>query len=32
VEQVVTGVFNAVQRFSAGDQSDDLTLVVARVK
>jgi sigma-B regulation protein RsbU (phosphoserine phosphatase) len=31
VEQVVTGVFNAVQQFSAGDQSDDLTLVVARV-
>jgi sigma-B regulation protein RsbU (phosphoserine phosphatase) len=32
VEQVVTTVFTAVQKFSAGSQSDDLTLVVARVK
>jgi sigma-B regulation protein RsbU (phosphoserine phosphatase) len=32
LEQVVTDVFNAVQQFSAGDQSDDLTLVVARAK
>ena len=31
-EQVVTNVFNAVQQFSAGNQSDDLTLVVARVR
>ncbi len=31
-DQVVTAVFNAVQQFSAGNQSDDLTLVVARVK
>lgn len=31
-EQVVTAVFNAVQQFSAGNQSDDLTLVVARAK
>jgi sigma-B regulation protein RsbU (phosphoserine phosphatase) len=30
-EQVVTAVFDSVQQFSAGDQSDDLTLVVARV-
>jgi sigma-B regulation protein RsbU (phosphoserine phosphatase) len=30
LEQVVTAVFTAVQRFSAGNQSDDLTLVVAR--
>jgi serine phosphatase RsbU (regulator of sigma subunit) len=30
LEQVVTTVFNAVQQFSAGNQSDDLTLVVAR--
>ena len=30
LEQVVTAVFTAVQRFSAGHQSDDLTLVVAR--
>ena len=32
MEQVVTTVFTAVQQFSAGNQSDDLTLVVARVK
>jgi serine phosphatase RsbU (regulator of sigma subunit) len=32
LDQVVTDVFNAVQQFSAGDQSDDLTLVVARAK
>jgi serine phosphatase RsbU (regulator of sigma subunit) len=32
LEQIVTSVFTAVQQFSAGDQSDDLTLVVARVK
>jgi sigma-B regulation protein RsbU (phosphoserine phosphatase) len=32
VEQVVTNVFDAVQQFSAGNQSDDLTLVVARAK
>ena len=32
VEQIVTSVFNAVQEFSQGNQSDDLTLVVARVK
>jgi sigma-B regulation protein RsbU (phosphoserine phosphatase) len=31
-EQVVTAVFTAVQQFSAGNQSDDLTLVVARAK
>jgi sigma-B regulation protein RsbU (phosphoserine phosphatase) len=30
LEQVVTAVFTAVQEFSAGNQSDDLTLVVAR--
>jgi sigma-B regulation protein RsbU (phosphoserine phosphatase) len=30
LEQVVTAVFTAVQKFSAGNQSDDLTLVVAR--
>jgi len=30
LEEVVTAVFTAVQRFSAGNQSDDLTLVVAR--
>ena len=30
LDQVVTAVFTAVQRFSAGHQSDDLTLVVAR--
>jgi serine phosphatase RsbU (regulator of sigma subunit) len=30
-EQVVTAVFTSVQQFSAGTQSDDLTLVVARV-
>jgi serine phosphatase RsbU (regulator of sigma subunit) len=30
LEQVVTAVFTAVQQFSAGHQSDDLTLVVAR--
>jgi len=30
-EQVVTAVFTSVQQFSAGEQSDDLTLVVARV-
>jgi len=29
---VVTAVFTAVQQFSAGNQSDDLTLVVARAK
>ncbi len=28
--QVVDAVFDAVQRFSGGDQSDDLTLVIAR--
>jgi len=32
LEQIVTAVFAAVQRFSAGNQSDDLTLVVARAK
>ncbi len=32
VGQVVTNVFEAVQRFSAGNQSDDLTLVVARAR
>jgi serine phosphatase RsbU (regulator of sigma subunit) len=32
LEQVVTAVFTAVQQFSAGNQSDDLTLVVARAK
>jgi serine phosphatase RsbU (regulator of sigma subunit) len=32
MEQVVTTVFTAVQQFSAGNQSDDLTLVVARAK
>jgi len=32
LEQVVTTVFTAVQQFSAGNQSDDLTLVVARAK
>ena len=32
LEQVVTTVFTAVQQFSGGNQSDDLTLVVARVK
>ena len=32
LEQIVTAVFNAVQQFSAGNQSDDLTLVVARAK
>jgi len=31
-EQVVTRVFTAVQQFSAGNQSDDLTLVVARAR
>ncbi len=31
-EQVVTTVFSAVQQFSAGNQSDDLTLVVARAR
>jgi sigma-B regulation protein RsbU (phosphoserine phosphatase) len=31
-EEVVAAVFTSVQRFSAGDQSDDLTLVVARAK
>jgi sigma-B regulation protein RsbU (phosphoserine phosphatase) len=30
LDQVVTAVFTAVQQFSAGNQSDDLTLVVAR--
>jgi len=30
--QVVTAVFDAVQQFSAGNQSDDVTLVVARAK
>jgi sigma-B regulation protein RsbU (phosphoserine phosphatase) len=30
LEEVVTAVFTAVQQFSAGNQSDDLTLVVAR--
>ena len=30
LEQVVTAVFTAVQQFSGGHQSDDLTLVVAR--
>jgi len=32
LEQVVTKVFAAVQQFSAGNQSDELTLVVARAK
>ena len=32
LEEVVTAVFTAVQQFSAGNQSDDLTLVVARAK
>jgi len=32
LEQVVTMVFAAVQEFSAGNQSDDLTLMVARAK
>jgi sigma-B regulation protein RsbU (phosphoserine phosphatase) len=31
VEQVVTAVFTRVQEFSAGTQSDDVTLLVARV-
>jgi serine phosphatase RsbU (regulator of sigma subunit) len=31
-EQVVTTVFTAVQQFSAGNQSDDLTLVIARAR
>ncbi len=30
VEQVVTAVFSSVRQFSAGNQSDDVTLVVAR--
>jgi sigma-B regulation protein RsbU (phosphoserine phosphatase) len=30
LDRVVTAVFTAVQQFSAGNQSDDLTLVVAR--
>jgi len=30
LEEVVTAVFTAVQRFTAGNQSDDLTLAVAR--
>jgi serine phosphatase RsbU (regulator of sigma subunit) len=30
-EQVVTAVFASVQQFGAGEQSDDLTLVIARV-
>ena len=29
-EQVVTAVFESVQEFSAGEQSDDLTLLIAR--
>ena len=32
VEQVVNTVFTAVQQFSAGNQSDDLTLVIARAR
>ena len=32
LEEVVTSVFTAVQQFGAGNQSDDVTLVVARVK
>jgi serine phosphatase RsbU (regulator of sigma subunit) len=32
VAQVVSTVFDAVQQFSAGDQSDDLTLVIARAR
>ena len=32
VEQIVTTFFNAVQQFSAGNQSDDLTLVIARAR
>jgi sigma-B regulation protein RsbU (phosphoserine phosphatase) len=32
LEQVVTAVFTAVEQFSAGNQSDDLTLVVARCR
>jgi serine phosphatase RsbU (regulator of sigma subunit) len=29
VEQTVTAVFQSVQAFSAGEQSDDLTLLIA---
>ena len=32
VEEAVTGVFARVQEFSSGEQTDDLTLVVARVR
>jgi len=32
LEEVVSAVFRDVQQFSAGEQSDDLTLVVARGK
>lgn len=31
VDQVVTTVFDSVQEFSAGNQSDDLTLLIAHV-
>jgi sigma-B regulation protein RsbU (phosphoserine phosphatase) len=31
-EQMVTAVFESVQEFSAGEQSDDLTLLIARVR
>lgn len=31
-ETVVSSIFDRVQQFSAGDQSDDLTLLVARVR
>jgi phosphoserine phosphatase RsbU/P len=30
--EIVTSVFNSVQTFSAGNQSDDLTLVIAKAK
>lgn len=32
VEQMVTTVFQSVQAFSAGEQSDDLTLLIARAR
>jgi sigma-B regulation protein RsbU (phosphoserine phosphatase) len=32
VEQTVTAVFQSVQAFSAGEQSDDLTLLIARAR
>jgi len=31
-ERIVSGILDRVQEFSAGDQSDDLTLLVARVR